>query len=205
MNFGELCDDVITITNRPELVAETQLAVRNATLKFHMIDFFFRDRVEKLLQFSASSTGFQIDIKTEFENWRKFDYIRPYDLNTAAPKNKYIKEVAPSNIFDQFTRAKTDVCYVAGTSLNMRTADAESAFLCGWFKYPKVTPNNFSSWIAEMYPAIIVEEAAGRMLWVLGMVEEGNKFIDPVRGSVYVPYTGHLAVLKANELEAFAR
>jgi hypothetical protein len=49
--LAELQADVITITNRPDLVAETLLAVKKATLKMHQLDFFYKDLVESGLVF----------------------------------------------------------------------------------------------------------------------------------------------------------
>lgn len=205
MNFGELCQQVAVNTNRPDLLAETQQHVRKATLKFHMIDFWMRDQYERLITFSAFSSVFAIDIPTTFERWRKFGYIRPVDTSTNTPKNKFIKTTEPGNIFDEFSRLKTDVGYVAGNQFNVRTADSEAAFLCSWFQYPVVDVNNYGSWIADMYPDIIIDEATGRLLHIIGQVDEGNKFVDPQKGTVYHPETGHLHVLRINEIEPFAR
>jgi len=41
--LNSLMDDVYILTNRPELVAETRLAVKKATLKLHQLDFFAKD------------------------------------------------------------------------------------------------------------------------------------------------------------------
>jgi hypothetical protein len=203
--LSELCADVFTLTNRPDLVSETQLALRHATQKMHLLDFWSRDRAERQLSFATAAMNFSASIPSNFENWRKFAYVRPFDPDTLTPKDRYINEIAPDKLFDEFNRNKTDVYYVAGTLLNMKTRDSESAFLFGWYKYPNTTVAGYASWIADMYPAIIVEEAAGRILHVIGMVEEGNKFVDPRIGSVYHPITGHLQALRVNELEASAR
>ena len=45
--YQELYDDVVTITKRPDLAAETALAIRAATLKLHQSDFYFKDLFEK--------------------------------------------------------------------------------------------------------------------------------------------------------------
>lgn len=205
MNFGELCQDVITITNRPDLISEIQLAVRIATSKFHMIDFWMRDRAERILIFPQSDTRFTVDLLVTFANWRKFSYIRPYDQVSANPINKFINEISPSAIFDEYSQQKTDIFYVAGNLMNMKCKESQNAFLIGWFKYPNVQISSYASWIADMYPAIIVEEAAGRIYNSIGQVDEANKYIDPQRGSIYNPINGHLAILRTNELEATAR
>ena len=52
--FTELCNDVYTMTKRPDLVAETKLAVKAATLKAHQSDFYPKDIYETGIQFSRS-------------------------------------------------------------------------------------------------------------------------------------------------------
>jgi hypothetical protein len=52
--FSELCSEVHTLTNRPDLVNETKLAVKAATLKLHQKDFFYKDISEQGVSFSPS-------------------------------------------------------------------------------------------------------------------------------------------------------
>jgi hypothetical protein len=56
--FTALLADVYDITKRSDLVAETTLAVRAATLKLHQSDFYPKDLSEAKVQF-ASSAYFQ--------------------------------------------------------------------------------------------------------------------------------------------------
>ena len=41
--LAALLADVYSLTTRPDLVAESTVAVRKATLKAHLSDYFFRD------------------------------------------------------------------------------------------------------------------------------------------------------------------
>jgi len=43
MSLAQLSTDVIALTKRPDLVAETTLAVKMATLKAHNSDYYPRD------------------------------------------------------------------------------------------------------------------------------------------------------------------
>ena len=52
--FAELLADVYTLTNRSDLIAETKLAVKMATLKMHQRDYFYKDIRETGIQFLAS-------------------------------------------------------------------------------------------------------------------------------------------------------
>lgn len=213
MNFGELCQAVFVITNRPELLAETQLAIQKATLKFHMLDFWKRDRFEKTLPFTAASSV-QIDISAQFERFRKFGTLAPFDpvglkilpcYDQVTGNARGLKEIEPDRLFDNYSTDRVDVFYMSGTGLNIRFASGQSAIYASWYKYPLVAPNNFNSWIADMYWPIIVEQAAGEILIALGQIEDANRFLDPLKGTIYNPVTGHLQVLRTNELEALAR
>ena len=50
----DLCADVYTITNRPDLINETKLAVKAATLKMHQSDYYYRDLLEQGITFDTS-------------------------------------------------------------------------------------------------------------------------------------------------------
>lgn len=212
MNLGELCQEVFTITNRPELVNETQLALRRATLKFHMIDFWKRDRFEKTLTFAAAS-AVQIDLAANFERWRAFRTLAPFDpvsgkILPCYDKNgdsRSLNEIDPEKLFDNYSMDRNDVFYVSGSSLNIRFASGQTGLYAAWYKYPLVAVTNYSSWIADIYPYILIEEAAGHILTMLGQVEDGARFTDPAKGSVYNPLNGHLAILRTNAIEAQVR
>lgn len=200
MDVGQLCEAVQVLTARPDLVSETQLAVRSATLFFHLKDFWMRDRIEKLLPFNATLTNFQVDLPANFTNWRKFSYIRKWDGSVGEPGD-YIKQMDPTAMFDEFAAKKTNVYYVSGTKLNMKTSEGQSAFLVGWYTYPNVT-DQFNSWIADMLPYAIIDMAAGDILNKIGQVDEANKLIDPQKGKVFTQW---IPTIYTNELEAEAR
>lgn len=193
MDFGQLCSQVGVITNRPDLINETQLAVRRATLYFHGLDTWFRDFNEKRFDFTAQSYTFTVDITKEFSNFRKLKYLKTLDSNTGDVK-KDIKFMGPDNLWDEFGRYKKDVWYVAGTRLNFKTAVQETSFLVGYYSYPNLA-DAYDSWIAEQFPYAIIDEAGGRILQMLGQVDEGNKFVDPVKGTVI---TQHIPLMRAN-------
>lgn len=51
VSFAELVADVYTLTNRPDLVGETVLAVQAATLKAHQSDDYIYDFREQSIVF----------------------------------------------------------------------------------------------------------------------------------------------------------
>jgi len=203
-DFGQLCKDVMTKTNRPDLVDDIQLAVRQATTKYHLSEFWKRDIVEKSMIFDAVSTQFQLGTEN-LERFRKLAYIIPLDNDGVTPiAGVKITEITPDNIFDQFNAKRVNVFYLAGSNLNIRTKVGYIGFLMGWYQYPLVFPTNYKSWIADIYPPIIVDEATGQTFLSLGQVDEANKYLDPIKGTIWGP-RGHFMTLMANEIEGMAR
>ena len=70
MNFTELMTEVYAVTKRPDLSAETALAVKSATLKLHQSDFYFKDLFETGISFTESSFIQTLDIKTVIPRFR---------------------------------------------------------------------------------------------------------------------------------------
>lgn len=200
MNFGELCQEVMTLTNRPELVAETQSRVRAATTFLHLTDFWLRDADEKVVTFPASSTVFALDIPTLFSNFRKIRYIRKWDP-VSLTAGEYVTKCDPTALYDEFKHKKSNVFYQAGTRINILTSEGQSAFIIGWYKFPNVI-QNYSSWIADLVPYAIIDMATGNVLIIIGQVEEGNKYVDPQKGIVF---TQHIPAIRTNDIEPEAR
>src|SRR5689334_18190626 len=112
--FSDIVNDVYTITNRSDLVAETALAVRQATLAAHRSDFYRKDILDSLIGFTSASV-LQIDIPSTFPNWRAFAYIRPYDTVSQSPSSIIIARdsfLKPDAILDEYLTEKTNVAYV---------------------------------------------------------------------------------------------
>ncbi len=199
--FSELCKNVMIKTNRPELVDQTQLAVKHAIQFLHLQDFWMRDMLEDLKQWTPATSLIRLSVRSTFQRWRKFNYIKKFDLDSLVTKegeNHQITEIAPSQIFDQYGRLKTNKFYVAGDSLNLRLSGDERAILVGWWTYPDVSQENIQSWIAEMVPAAIEIHAASKIFRDVGMLDEANNMMKEVM-ELWVP------TIMKNDIEATGR
>lgn len=191
MTLGEMCALVMTGTGRPDLIADTQLAVRRATLWYHGYENWFRDLREKQFNFAETGYQFQINIANQLNRFKQIRYIRYYDP-LAGMVGDYVKPCEPDNLFDEFRAQKTDIYYVAGSVLNIKSGSPQSALIIGWYEMPDII--NYQSWIADLYPFAIVDHAIGTVKYQVGEVEEANKFLDPVKGLVA---TLHIPTLRA--------
>lgn len=170
-----LVNDVYTLTNRPDLVGETLLAIRTATVKAHCSDYFYKDLVESGVQFDLDLMQQSLDYKVLFPKWRALKYVRPYIYgtgNTLGYTTDVLDVITPDDIVDSYRINRDNVCYVAGQTLQIRTSIATQYFLISYYKYPDTGVDTYSSWIAEEQPAAIIYEAAATVFKSIGYDEQ---------------------------------
>lgn len=171
-----LIADVITLTNRPDLAGVTLLAVRNATLKAHGSDYYYKDIAETGVMFDLALTQQNLEYKTLAPRWRSLSYVRKYyyseDSSMLSRPGEFLTVLTPNEILDTYSIAKEDVCYVAGFELSIRTRAACKYFLLGAYVFPDVTEDNYCSWIANEKPAAILYEAAAIVFKTIGFDEQ---------------------------------
>ena len=167
--FTALVNDVYTITGRTDLVAETALAVRAATLKLHQSDFYPKDLVESRVQFSAASFFQALEYKTLFPSLRALSYARKYESGAAG---KFLEIVSPTNILDSYGIAKENICYLAGSVIQIRSSTKFSELLLAFYQNPITLPTTYTSWVADLHPFAVITEAAATVFKMIGKDEE---------------------------------
>lgn len=175
--FIELTADVMTLTNRPDLVNETSLAVRAATLKVHHKDFFPKDLYELSLSWSDPAFIQSLDYRLLIPRWRSFKYLRKYD-NSVTPgvPGAFFKMLTPEQVLDRYDIQKDNICYLAGTQLEIRSNTEDDYMLLGCYLHPDTAPASYTSWVALDHPWLIVFEAAKILFKTIGKDEENAAF-----------------------------
>ncbi len=203
MNFTELNAAVVTITNRPDLVAETSLAVRRATARMHSIDFWPKDIQEVTLSLITPAFLGQIDTTIlPFSRFRAMKYLREYNL-VHSGRERYMTKVEPDCLVDEYGYEIQSLWYPAGTVINWKVGYAVQAIAgitglsVGYYQNPDVSPTTFSSWIAQIEPWCIVEDAAARVLKLTGQLDLANSIAQEAVES--------LMLLRQNYLEGVGR
>lgn len=171
--FTALLGEVYTITNRPDLEAETSMAVRAATLKLHHIDFFPRDLVEQHVVFDAADYFQVLAYKDLFARFRALSYARKYENGDAT---QFLKVITPTDLFDGYGYTKENVCYLAGEVIQIRSHTEISELLVGYYQNPLTVPDDYSSWINDLYPFAIITEAAAAVFKMIGKDEENSLY-----------------------------
>lgn len=163
-DFNSIVQDVMTITNRADLVAETQLAVKSATLQLHRQDYFYKDIFETVVQFTAADYLQAIEYKALFPRYRALKYLRKFDPanpQTSGFDKNAIKIITPDEIVDSYNQLRTDVAYVAGNLIQIKSSTQIQYASIGVYLNPDVTATGYNSWIAdEAYYAIVYQAAS---------------------------------------------
>jgi hypothetical protein len=175
MTLTELQAAVYTLTNRPDLTAETLLAVQAATLKWHQTDYYYKDIFETGIVFSTSDFEQSLDYRTLIPIWRALKYLRKSDSTGDDTKIPF-DIILPENILDDYSLNRTDVCYVAGANLQIKSSTAFQYALLGCYVNPNITISGYSSWIALDHPFAIIYEAAADVFRQIGKLEEMAAF-----------------------------
>ena len=171
MTLNELIAEVYTITNRPDLVAQTLTAVRSATLKLHQSDYYYKDLREQAVQFLTAEYLQQIEYRTLFPKWRALKYIRKTD-STGQEQGKFLDITVPENVLDDYKLNRVDVAYVAGEVVQIRSSTQLQYCIVGRYDNPDITSTGYNSWIALDHPYAIVFEAASTVFKMIGDTDQ---------------------------------
>lgn len=170
MNFNELVAEVMLLTRRQDLQARTEQAVRAATLKAHHSDFFYKDLYEQSVEF-GQEYYIQNFLPTDiFPNFRKVKYVRFWHGGVDGAPGAFLEPIQIENSLDAYECIKTNVFYMAGQLLQIRTSAPIKRCLFGAYLHPQITPvNAYCSWIANEYPYAIIYEAARQIFKSIGL------------------------------------
>ena len=171
MTLTELQQEVYTLTNRPDLVAETLSAVRAATLKLHQKDYFYKDIYETGVMFDKVGYQQQLEYRTLIPRYRSLKYIRKTD-STGSDTLGFFDIIVPENVLDGYALNKNDVAYVAGQVIQIRSSTQFQYAIIGVYLQPDITEATYTSWIAIDHPYAIVFEAAATVFKMIGDTEK---------------------------------
>ena len=172
MDFNELVAETIALIKRPDLVDDTKTAVKAATLKLHCSDFYFKDVVELVIQFDAPRYIQTFDPKAISTTYRHPKYMRIWDGEIDGYAGPFIEHIQIEGALNAYKMQKSNVFYLAGRFIQIRTYNELDKILFGYYQYPNIIPEYYSSWIAEEYPYSIVYEAARTLFLTIGFQEQ---------------------------------
>lgn len=213
--INDLADDVYVITNRPDLVTETMVAIRKAIKKFHGADTFNRDlKVQRIdmTQLTPIAPGqyrWTIPLST-FERFRRFSGVnypvdRPIPINqvpaplidvgTVFNATRQFVQVAANNLFDGYGYERSSYYMLTGDSVTVKSSWYVDYLDFTFFQWPVIPADSatlLTSWIAAEYSEAISEEAAGQVFKMIGKDDEYQRF--------QALFAENLAIIKATDI-----
>lgn len=175
MTFDELKEEVFLITDRRDLVAQTESAIKAATLKAHRSDFYSKDIHEQGVEFTTADFRQSLDYILLISNFRSLKYVkRVEDENDDT--GKFLDIITPENTLDTYGINKVDIAYVAGRVLEIRSSVEFTKMLLGAYVLPIVRTGAYDSWVAEQNPFVIIYESARVIFKSIGYDEQSATF-----------------------------
>lgn len=175
--YDSIAQDVMTLTGRPDLADETAVAIRTATTSVHSRAAFPRDLRSDLVKLPNASFQSQLDIQVLLPRFRGVSTIRIVDTQFSPVESPEIEIVEPDDIYDPVYRSvRNNIAYVAGTSINIRTALAASGYMIEWYQMPATRREDYNSWIAQIQPDPIVYMAAALVFTTNGNDEKAASY-----------------------------
>jgi hypothetical protein len=175
--YPAILNDIYTLTARPDLVMETAKAIRKATMKFHLADFWKNDILSQPVYPVAVSTGsvdwrYSIDT-TSLPLLRKIASISEYTVPLTGTE-QYYKEKDADRVLDEYRAEYINYWWQAGQQVNLRANKLLTQVLIVGYMYPNVTIAGYNSWIAQQFQDAIIEEACASLYRHIGKLDEAN-------------------------------
>jgi len=175
MTLAELIQEVYTLTARPDRVDETASAIKSATLKAHQSDYYYKDLYEVGVSFTTAEYLQSLDYRTLIPKWRSIKYLRKYDLTTSTP-GQFLTLIQPETVMDRYEVEKSNIYYMAGAYVNIKSDTLEQGYLLGCYVNPDITTSGYNSWIALDHPYAIIFDAAATVFKAIGKDEEAAAY-----------------------------
>lgn len=195
--FRQLVNNVITVTNRPDLLAETELAVRQVILYYHHLDSFWRDKLTGVISVSTGRAARHEVPISRFEGFRNAHSVAPYFAgnDTCA---------APLKRMERMGQHESEYWFLAGKTLVIKSATPTHQFQFTYWKNPTVAPEAaFDSWVADLYPDAVEDAACAKLFEMIRDSNEADRYRARVgkKADGAGPATGHCARILMEQLE----
>lgn len=178
--YDAMVADVVNLTKRPDLEEEIEIAVRTATTNCHMCDAFPRDAEQTVVQLPNASYLTSLDLPTLFPRVRGFSKILALDVDynpVILTDGSEIEIIELGDIYDDYGSLKNNVAYQAGDKLNIRCLMNSYGYSVTWLRAPATRRADYSSWIAQLYPDVILYWAASIVLDTSGNEAKAAKYM----------------------------
>lgn len=173
-SLASIISDVYSLTKRDDLVNETLTAIRAATIKAHHTGFYPKDLFETGVTFTTPAYVQALEYRELLPRWRALKYIRKAD--TVGGVGSFLELITPTEVLDAHGYTKTDVMYLSGSVIQIKSSTELGNILLGCYLNPDVNPGSYNSWVAKDYPFAIIFEAARVIFKTIGYDEQAASY-----------------------------
>lgn len=188
--YDEMLENIITLTNRPDLEGETKLALQSATTNAHLTDVYPRDVTSVQVQLPNGANQLALDTPTLFPRIRGISTVRPLDVNQqviSGDRCNQIEVVELGDIRDpEYGNIRNNIAYMSGDKLIIRAPIQGWGFLVDYVQAPQTRREQYSSWVAQLAPSIIWYWAAALVFSTNGNEEKARNYLSQVE-KFYIP------------------
>lgn len=158
-----LLNDVKDLTKRPDLESQIKAALQKALTFAHLSSFYFHDATE--VKYNVEEDGQFLSFELP-DRFRKEKYVRTQQAD--------LTFLSSADLFNpHITVSKSNIFYVAGTSLVIRTDHKVSAVYLGYYRMPSFADSfivNDDNW-----SQMLVDRAAARVFSTIGNSKKANE------------------------------
>lgn len=173
MDFAGLVNEVIEETKRPDLRNRIVQQIRSSTQAVHLSERWPRDLVIETINFNEP--GYKVEVElANLPRFRKVDALYPI-VDGIPRSDMQLREVDVFNRVDEAGTLISNYYYVVANKLVMGFDTPYTAAELVYLRNPDCLGANYSSWIAEDYPYLIIYHAAATILKRVGARELGAK------------------------------
>jgi hypothetical protein len=175
--------DIYSITNRPDRTAETAIALRKATMKFHLAEQWAKDigNVQVTLPVVTSGDSFSYRYTLDLSQagslpyFRKLSEIREYN-NPLIGNEYHFKPLDNDRRVDDYVLEDINYYTVVGQAAQLRVNKQLTVLDVDYYLYPDITATQYNSWIAQQFQDAIVCEAAANVFAMIGKDAESQRY-----------------------------
>lgn len=161
--FAEIEEGIVGLTRRPEIPNITKLAVRDATLRAHHVNFFPADTRTTTITYPVPGGNVTLidigEISTKLVRQRGLQAVQGVDPSTYALAERF-SYYQPDQLYDDCNQLRTSVYTIIGDTLRLIPATPTGALAVYYYQNPVTTEGGYSSWIADLYPDDIIQWGA---------------------------------------------
>lgn len=160
MKLDDIVAAVLERTRRVDKSNEIKTAVRKAIRTVHTAAYFPMDVVEEEVDLNGVYSTFKIPLPPRI---RKFIAVAPLTVHGQPMQITTIDNtydyVTPTDVINSFYERKSDIYYVAGTVLSIKSSVGAAKLYVSFYALPEVSDGDLETWLMRDHESAFIDAA----------------------------------------------